>query len=297
MMMTNLADILRGAGLNVVEVEGWRTRGHGQMSAVRKIVQHHTATSAKASGDYPSMTVVINGNGTTPGPLCNLGLGRSGTWYVVSAGVANHAGKGSVDGVPTNDGNRYMIGVEAEHPGTADTPWPPAQIDSYRRGCAALARAFGLSAADVIGHKEWAPTRKVDPIGLDMNIERLAVANYMSADPQGGIESMALDTRWQDSYGNTQTVQSFMAETQRDLNELHAALLEFEKSRIDGDENVTNVVDSVRDTVARVTVTMRMVQDLHRKVDELEVGGVDIDAVAAKVADLVADKIAERMAS
>ncbi|CAF1082927.1 unnamed protein product, partial [Adineta ricciae] len=45
-MLTGLADILRGAGLNVVEVAGWRTRGHGVMSSVKGIVVHHTAGPA-----------------------------------------------------------------------------------------------------------------------------------------------------------------------------------------------------------------------------------------------------------
>ena len=43
LMVTNLATILRNAGLNVVEVSGWTTRGHGQMTAVKSIIVHHTA--------------------------------------------------------------------------------------------------------------------------------------------------------------------------------------------------------------------------------------------------------------
>ncbi|CAF4930636.1 unnamed protein product, partial [Rotaria sp. Silwood2] len=37
-MLTGLAGILRGAGLNVVEVAGWKTRGHGVMASVKGIV-------------------------------------------------------------------------------------------------------------------------------------------------------------------------------------------------------------------------------------------------------------------
>ena len=178
MMLTNLADILRGAGLRVVEVPGWRTRGHGQMSGVRAVLWHHTATSAKASGDFPSQNIVTNGRSDLPGPLCNLGLGRSGTWYVVAAGLAYHAGSGSHPAVGSN-GNGYTIGIEAEHPGTVGNPWPAAQIDSYRRGTAALLRAFGLGSDRAIGHKEWAPSRKIDPYGLDMNAERRFVDFYI----------------------------------------------------------------------------------------------------------------------
>lgn len=251
MMLTNLADILRGAGLRVVEVPGWRTRGHGQMSAVRGVLWHHTATSAKASGDYPSQNIVTNGRSDLPGPLCNLGLGRNGTWYVVAAGLAYHAGSGSYPGVGTN-GNGTLIGIEAEHPGTAGTPWPAEQIDSYRRGTAALLRAFGLGADRAIGHKEWAPSRKIDPYGLDMAAERRFVAGYMNAgvSAPGGIESMAFNDGFKDWAGNQQSVLSWMNNMDKRMAEMHAALLGLQKSRIPGDENQTNVVNAVMDAAS-----------------------------------------------
>ena len=192
MMLTNLADVLRGAGLKVVEQGNWKARG-GTMSGVRGVLWHHTATSARAPGDYPSMSVVLNGNGTTPGPLCNLGLGRNGTWYCVAAGRANHAGLGSYAGIPTNNGNAYLIGVEAEHPGTAGNPWPAAQLDSYRRGTAALLKAFGLGAERCIAHKEWAPNRKTDPYGLDMRAERAEIARLMNAPSLGQTPEQRLN--------------------------------------------------------------------------------------------------------
>ena len=89
-MLTDLADVLRGAGLTVVERPGWRTRGHGQMSGVRCVVLHHTA--GPATGEAPSLGVVENGRPDLPGPLAQLVLGRSGTWYVVAAGLCHHTG-------------------------------------------------------------------------------------------------------------------------------------------------------------------------------------------------------------
>jgi len=171
-MLTNLADVLRGAGLPVVEVAGWKSRGHGQMSGVRGVLWHHTATPASRAGDYPSLGIVRDGRSDLPGPLANLGLGRNGTWYVIAAGLAYHAGAGSHPAVGTNNGNNWLIGVEAEHPGTSGTPWPAVQLESYRQGTAALLRAYGLGADRCIGHKEWAPSRKPDPIGLNMAAER-----------------------------------------------------------------------------------------------------------------------------
>ena len=38
MMLTDLADVLRAAGLKVQEIAGWTTRGHGQMTDVEAII-------------------------------------------------------------------------------------------------------------------------------------------------------------------------------------------------------------------------------------------------------------------
>jgi hypothetical protein len=37
--------------------------------------------------------------------------------------------------------------------------------DSYVAGVAALADAYGVDAGNILSHREWAPTRKVDPAG------------------------------------------------------------------------------------------------------------------------------------
>ena len=176
MYLTDLANVLRKAGLKVVEVSGWKTRGHGGMNAPRGIIWHHTATPASAKGNYPSQGIVTHGRSDLPGPLCNLGLGRDGTWYVIAAGCAWHAGSGSHSGMA---GNMDTIGIEAEHPGTAGNPWPAEQLASYRRGSAALANAYKIPVSRVIGHKEWT-SRKIDPYGLNMAVEREHVKHYMN---------------------------------------------------------------------------------------------------------------------
>lgn len=68
----------------------------------------------------------------------------------------------------------------------------------------------------------------------------------------GGIESMAMDTQWTDSYGNTQTVQSFMADLQRKVNDLWFPAVSpgSVQSRIPGDANVTNIYDMVADNTS-----------------------------------------------
>lgn len=171
MLLTDLADACRKSGLKVVEVDGWRSRGHGGLSAVETIVCHHTATARSAPGDYPSIDVVRNGRSDLPGPLAQLGLGRSGTVYVIASGVAYHAGEVrdfSMD-------NWHAIGIEAEADGVS--PWPAAQLDAYARLCAALVKHYRLSADRVMGHKEvCSPVgRKVDP-NFDMDAFRRRVA-------------------------------------------------------------------------------------------------------------------------
>ena len=115
MLLTDLADACRKSGLPVVEVDGWRTRGHGHFAGLTGIVCHHTATPATAPGDYPSLRIVRDGRSDLPGPLSQLGLGRDGTVYVIAAGVAWHAGSTFY---PRQD-NWHTIGIEAEHDGVS----------------------------------------------------------------------------------------------------------------------------------------------------------------------------------
>ena len=179
MMLTDLADAARKSGLKVVEVDGWRKRGHGQLAAVRTIVAHHTATSAAVPGNYPSMRIVRDGRSDLTGPLANLGLGRDGTVYVIAAGLAYHAGRVR----ETEYGNAYSIGIEAEHPGVG--VWPNRQYDAYVRLCAALVEHYRLSVGDVLGHKEvCAPAgRKTDP-NFPMSTVRAVIAEALAPKPK-----------------------------------------------------------------------------------------------------------------
>jgi hypothetical protein len=175
-----LADALRASGLPVFEIDGWRTRSAGSMQNPTGVLGHHTA--GPASGNYPSLGVVVNGRLDLSGPLAQLGLGRDGTWFVIAAGRANHAGQGKLPWVPQNQGNQFLLGVEAESTGRGD--WTTAQLDSYPRGVAALLRHMGLPADRFAAHKEYAPNRKIDPFGWpgDMAGFRASVANILSGE-------------------------------------------------------------------------------------------------------------------
>jgi peptidoglycan hydrolase-like protein with peptidoglycan-binding domain len=160
--LTWLPTILERAGLKVSEVPDWRTRGRREMGLVRGVMVHHTAGAR--TGNMPSLNLLMRGRADLAGPLAQLGLGRDGTFYVIAAGSANHAGPGRWRGVTT--GNSSFIGIEAENSGRQDDDWPEVQLDALRRGCAAILKHIGADQGMVCGHKEWAlpAGRKPDPL-------------------------------------------------------------------------------------------------------------------------------------
>jgi len=174
-----LPQVLRDAGLKVALVDGWQTRGRGDMGNVVGIICHHTA--GPKNGNMPSLNTLIKGRAdiNLPGPLAQLGLGRDGTYYVVAAGKSNHGGVGSWKGV---SGNSRFIGIEAENTGLSnDKPWPEVQMEAYRRGVAAILKRIGQGVEFCAGHKEYAlpAGRKNDPT-FDMNTFRADVAAILN---------------------------------------------------------------------------------------------------------------------
>ena len=170
MMLTNLADVVRRSGLEVIEVPGWKTRGHGEMTAVDAIINHHTA--GPETGDFPSLATVRDGRPDLDGPLAQLGLGRSGRVWVIAAGVCYHAGAT----FQSWQNNWHAIGIEAEATGTDE--WPDDQYEAYVRLNRALCDGYGVPVDRVLGHKEIAKPlgRKTDP-NFDMGAMRRAVAS------------------------------------------------------------------------------------------------------------------------
>lgn len=172
-MISWVADVLRSAGLKVVELDGWRTRGRPGGFTPVGIVWHHTATNASTS-DAAVERLLRDGRPDLAGPLSQLGLRRDGTYVVVAAGRANHNGFGTWG----ND----SIGIEAYNDGVGE-PWPQAQVDAYVRGTAAICRFLGWGADRVKAHRETDPTRKIDPTGIDMHAARVLVAALITKGP------------------------------------------------------------------------------------------------------------------
>lgn len=182
MRQLELANDLRAWGLNVYEEPGWRTRGSDGLRDIRGILLHHTA--GPSTGNDPSKRVVRDGRPGLAGPLAQLYLARDGTWVTIASGIANHAGLGGPwKDVPRDQGNTYLLGVEAESTGYGD--WTSAQLMAYPKGVAALLSAFGYGSDRAVAHKEWAPTRKIDPAGWpgDMGGFRATVEQWLNTGP------------------------------------------------------------------------------------------------------------------
>jgi hypothetical protein len=179
--LLNLPAQLHRWGLTVVEVDGWQSRGADFPSTPHVVVWHHTGTPQHVAGDYPTQNVVVHGRSDLPGPLCQVGLGRSGTVYVIAAGKANHAGKGHWQGRTV--GNSDSVGIEAESPG--DGHWTPEQRRVYPVLAAALHDLLQTPAALSCAHRESAEPhgRKDDPVGIDMPAMRAAVAQLLHDGP------------------------------------------------------------------------------------------------------------------
>lgn len=181
---TRIADRLRLYGLDVVEVDEWKIRGSTTF-APRGVVLHHTAGAS--TGDIPSLDVLVRGRADLPGPLCHIGLARSGRCYVIAAGRANHAGTGGWRGLT---GNTSVFGIEAENNGSQ--PWPARQLEVFPIAAAALLSLTPARDPELVcAHREWAPSRKPDPHGIDMGGFRRRVAQlvqlpYPPTPPQGG---------------------------------------------------------------------------------------------------------------
>lgn len=164
--LEGLAAALRAAGLTVVELEGWQTRGRSGNSKYSDgrpwcVMWHHTASAGDGADDADYCTFR-----SPDAPLTNLVIGRDGVVYVCAAGPTNTNGKGgplafSRGTVPVDSMNTYAVGIEISNNGVGQT-YPAVQIDACFTASNAITAAYGLNADDVANHFDWAPGRKID---------------------------------------------------------------------------------------------------------------------------------------
>jgi len=194
-----LPEVLRAEGLTVVEMPGWRDRGHGDFGEIWGIVAHHTGSnnaSPESIAFHPSL-----------GLASQIHLARNGVVTLCGAGIAWHAGNGSWPGLPNNGANARTIGIEAANDGGGSpgkphrSSWPAEQYDAYVKVCAAILRKLGWGVDHLIAHKEWAGRAqgKWDPGAIDMNIFRADVAARLTnspAQPSGDDMALVPQDQW-----------------------------------------------------------------------------------------------------
>lgn len=185
-----LEDVLRPAlGDRLKTLPGWQDSGvGGTMGNIWGIIWHHTGNGAATAQS------IRDGRPDLAGPLAQLHIAQDGTVTIVAVGPCNHAGKGSWNGLPTDNANAYTIGIECAWPRDTNITeatqtrerWPDAQIISMRDVGAALSLHLGVDSSHNISHKEWATLGpggwrqgKWDPGNLDMNWFRSEIAKDM----------------------------------------------------------------------------------------------------------------------
>lgn len=196
----DLPDVLRKAGLRVVEVPGWRDfsrpESTGGFNPVGNL-WHHTGakdTNPLSLDDdlaYAKWLAEI-GRSDLPAPLCQLSVGRNGTIYVCAAGRGNHAGTAKASGpVPAGDGNALYIGWECQNTGSEG--WSGPQYEAMVKGAAATSLAYGWTAVANRAHKETSVTGKWDPGQLAMDDFREDIAEQMTRSRKWARLTAAID--------------------------------------------------------------------------------------------------------
>lgn len=159
----------------------------GKWDSVFGIGNHHTGGNDDAGG----ASVLWNGYGSLPGPLCHVGIKQNGYVLLNGWGRTNHFGLGDDDvlqhvihedysGVlkpneANTDGNRHFYGWEWMYSGKVnpETEYPNLYKTAVRLN-AAVCTWHDWTAKSCIGHGEWQPG-KWDPgykSGQMMNMAR-----------------------------------------------------------------------------------------------------------------------------
>ncbi|MEO3778403.1 N-acetylmuramoyl-L-alanine amidase [Micromonospora sp. B11E3] len=175
-----LADVLRAAGVQVVEEGDWRNRMRpGDFNPIG-VLWHHTAATSSATNPHPALNICINGRSDLPGPLCQALVDYHGVFHIISAGRANHAGTARASGpIPAGDGNTMLIGWEIDYNGVSQE-MTAAQYNASIAATAAVLKQLGKDSSYARGHRETSTTGKIDPSFIDLNVMRADVAAKMS---------------------------------------------------------------------------------------------------------------------
>lgn len=170
--------------VNVVYYDGWDSPEIDPfgVSPSMGILAHHTANGG-AAGNNPSVYWQVK-NEFFPVRAAHVNIGRDGLVTVLAARGAYHAGAGGPvtigsGQVPSNQGNKYLFGVELESKGTSATTdakvtdtdgITPQQVESFTRLACALCELMDIDEKSILRHADytdggpkfgghWLPTR------------------------------------------------------------------------------------------------------------------------------------------
>ncbi|MBO0743620.1 MAG: N-acetylmuramoyl-L-alanine amidase [Candidatus Dormibacteraeota bacterium] len=242
-MITNLAQVLRNAGLTVVEIDGWRTRRRPGAFNPVGVMWHHTGSSA--NGRAYAAGILVTGRSDLPGPLCQLSIDRQGVVYVIAAGRANHAGSARANGsVASGDGNTLYIGIEFQISGTE--PWTQVQRQAGIRVTVAILRnVTRTSERTVAGHFETSTTGKWDPgdpNGVQFRDKRVLDMSRVRADVAATLKGSGANVAQKPT-----RISNARRDLQAALNKLNAAIANGRNAR-----RITISRDAIRDTLNRL---------------------------------------------
>lgn len=183
-------------------MSGWQTRGDTWSRLPTRIIDHHDASSRK-SGEWGALAMIHDGN-LSQFQVARCLDGRA-KLAVIACGRSPHAGYGGPWAeVPKDSMNYWGYGAEKANDGLGE-PYTSAAHYATDALFYAVAVESGTTPAGrfPVGHKEWAPKRKVDP-KYDMDWRRDRVGSFAPATPPAPVkeEDMPLSDKDLDNITN-----------------------------------------------------------------------------------------------
>lgn len=137
-------------------------------SGVEFLMVHHTGSPDSNSAASDARWIR---SGNEDAPLAQLMLDQQGEVWVCcrerdgqpDPGRASHAGRGNGYGVPDDRMNEVSLGIECKADGSKPLSSYPVLYETLIRLLRVLAERYAVATENIIGHKEWSSTGKVDP--------------------------------------------------------------------------------------------------------------------------------------
>lgn len=168
--MSTLGAWLKGEGFEVDD-DNVPLGRESTWRGVDYLMVHHTASSSCTAGEQSTASYVRRGSSGTYPPLAQIMLGGSGKVWMTcrersgqpDPGRASHAGSGRGYGVPNDTMNEHALGIEVQCNGKHALSTHTHQYNVLLELLTALSRKYKVPIKNIIGHKEWSTTGKVDP--------------------------------------------------------------------------------------------------------------------------------------